>query len=244
MYFNANGQVHRYPAEISGGGEPITALTAFAANGQVSPDGKWLAFRRNDEIWVAPLNSQPIKEDTPFRFSPLGGHNFSFTPDGTSLIYSTGAEVWLHPLKDGGQRQVLIQLKLPKEPPPPLLLRNVRILDFKAGAFTEDTSLLIEDGRIKWIGAEASHTLPGDLKVLDGGGRFAIPGLFDMHTHTATPIHSQSARDVSQMELLDCIRRHLGGRHGQRHWHAPGLGGPPQWVRGAYTTGVPLRQHD
>ena len=81
------------------------------------------------------------------------------------------------------------------------MLRNVRILDFKAGAFTEDTSLLIEDGRIKWIGAEASHTLPGDLKVLDGGGRFAIPGLFDMHTHTATPIHSQSARDVSQMEL-------------------------------------------
>ena len=201
VYFNANGQVHRYPAELTGAGEPITALTAFAANGQVSPDGKWLAFRRNDEIWVAPLGSQPIKEDTPFRFSPLGGHNFSFTPDGTSLIYSTGAEVWLHPLKNGGPRQVLIQLKLPKEPPPPLLLRNVRILDFKAGAFTEDTSLLIEDGRIKWIGAEASHTLPGDLKVLDGGGRFAIPGLFDMHTHTATPIHSQSARDVSQMEL-------------------------------------------
>ena len=71
----------------------------------------------------------------------------------------------------------------------------------KTGGFTEDTSLLIEDGRIKWIGTEASHALPGNLKVLDGGGRFAIPGLFDMHTHTATPIHSQSARDVSQMEL-------------------------------------------
>ena len=201
VYFTANGQVHRYPAEITGAAEPITALTAFAANGQVSPDGKWLAFRRNDEIWVAPLNLQPIQEDTPFRFSPLGGHNFSFTPDGTSLIYSTGADVWLQPLKDGGQRQVPIQLKLSTDPPPPLLLRNVRILDFKAGGFTEDTSLLIEDGRIKWIGPETSHTLPGDLKVMDGGGRFAIPGLFDMHTHTATPIHSQSARDVSQMEL-------------------------------------------
>ena len=201
VYFTTNGQVHRYPAETTGDGESITALTAFAANGQVSADGKWLAFRRNDEIWVAPLSSQPIKENAPFRFSPLGGHNFSFTPDGASLIYSTGADVWLHPLKDGGQRQVPIQLKLSTEPPPPLLLRNVRVLDFKAGGFTEDTSLLIEDGRIKWIGAEASHTLPGDLKVVDGGGRFAIPGLFDMHTHTATPIHSQSARDVSQMEL-------------------------------------------
>ena len=201
VYFTANGQVYRCPTETPGASEPITAFMAFAANGQVSPDGEWLAFRRNDEIWLAPLSSQPVREDTSFRFSPLGGHNFSFTPDGTSLIYSTGADVWLHPLNNGGPRQVPIQLKLPTEPPPPLLLRNVRILDFKAGGFTEDTSLLIEDGRIKWIGAETSHTLPGDLKVLDGGGRFAIPGLFDMHTHTATPIHSQSARDVSQMEL-------------------------------------------
>jgi imidazolonepropionase-like amidohydrolase len=57
----------------------------------------------------------------------------------------------------------------------------VRVLDFKAGGFTEATSLLVEDGRIKWIGSEASHTLSGNLNVVDGGGRFAIPGLFDVH---------------------------------------------------------------
>ena len=201
VYFTANGQVYRYSTETTGASEPITAFTAFAANGQVSPNGKWLAFRRNDEIWVAPLNSQPIKEDTAFRFSPLGGHDFSFTPDGTSLVYSTGTDVWLRPLRDGEQKQIPIQLKFSTEPPPPVLLRNVRVLDFKAGGFTKATSLLIEGGRIKWIGSEASHALPGNLKVVDGGGRFAIPGLFDMHTHTATPIHSQSARDVSQMDL-------------------------------------------
>ena len=109
--------------------------------------------------------------------------------------------MWLRPLRDGEQKQIPIQLKFSTEPPPPVLLRNVRVLDFKAGGFTKATSLLIESGRIKWIGSEASHALPGNLKVVDGGGRFAIPGLFDMHTHTATPIHSQSARDVSQMDL-------------------------------------------
>ncbi len=201
VYFTAKGQVYRYPTETPGSAEPITAFSAFAANGQVSPNRKWLAVRRNDEIWVAPFNSQPIKEDTAFRFSPLGGHNFSFTPDGASLVYSTGADVWLRPLRDGEQEQVPIQLKFSAEPPPPVLLRNVRVLDFKAGGFTKAMSLLIEDGRIKWIGTEASHTLPGNPKVVDCGGRFAIPGLFDMHTHTATPIHSQSARDVSQMDL-------------------------------------------
>jgi Tol biopolymer transport system component len=201
VYFTANGQVHRYPAESAGANEQLTELTAFAANGKVSPDGKLLAFRRNDEIWVAPLGTQPVKEDAASRFSASGGQQFSFTPDGTAFVYSTGAEVWLHPLKGGGRRQVDIQIKLSSEPPPPVLLRNVRVLDFKAGGFSEATSLLVEDGRIKWIGTETDHTLPTGLTVVDGGGRFAIPGLFDMHAHTATPIHSQTARDVSQMEL-------------------------------------------
>jgi len=200
VYFTANGQIHRHSTATPGAGEPITALKAFAANGQVSPDGKWLAFRRNDEIWMAPRGTQPVKEEAAFRFSPSGGQQFSFTPDGTSLVYSTGAEVWLHPLKDGPHRQVDIQIKLSTEPPPPVLLRNVRVLDFKAGGFTGATSLFVADGVIKWIGAEAGQTLPPDLTVLDGGGRFAIPGLFDMHAHTATPIHLQTARDVSRME--------------------------------------------
>jgi Tol biopolymer transport system component len=201
VYFTADGQVHRYPIETPGASEPITEFTEFAADAQVSPDGERLAFRRNDEIWMAPLGAHRVRQDETFRFSPRGGHNFAFTPDGTSLVYSTGADVWLHPLKDGGQKQVPIQLKFSTEPPPPVLLRNVRVLDFKAGGFTEGTSLLVEDGRIQWIGSEAGHTRPGNLNVVDGGGRFAIPGLFDVHTHTATPIHPQSARDVSQMEL-------------------------------------------
>jgi hypothetical protein len=83
----------------------------------------------------------------------------------------------------------------------PKRLRDVRVLDFKAGGFTDATSLFVENGRIKWIGAEASQALPRDLTVVDGGGRFAIPGLFDLHAHTATPIHPQTARDVSQMDL-------------------------------------------
>lgn len=93
VYFTADGQVHRYPAQGSGTSEPLTAFISFSANGAVSPDGKWLAFRFNDEIWVAPLGAVPIEEGTPFRFSALGGHDFSFTPDGTALVYSTGADV-------------------------------------------------------------------------------------------------------------------------------------------------------
>ena len=82
VYFTADGQILRHSTGTSAVSEPITALTAYAANGQVSPDGKWLAFRRNDEIWMAPRGTQPVKEEAAFRFSPSGGQQFSFTPDG------------------------------------------------------------------------------------------------------------------------------------------------------------------
>jgi len=86
---------------------------------------------------------------------------------------------------------------LSTESPRPLLPRNVCVLDLKTGGFTKSTSLLLEDGRIKWIGTEAGHALPKEPMTVDCGGRFAIPGLFDMHAHTGTPIHPQSARDGS-----------------------------------------------
>jgi hypothetical protein len=38
---------------------------------------------------------------------------------------------------------------------PPVLLRNVRVLGFRVSDFTKATSLMIEDGRIEWIGTEA-----------------------------------------------------------------------------------------
>ena len=201
VYFTANGQVFRYPTGTPGAAEQLTSFTAFAANAQISPNGRWLAFRRNEEIWVASLGAQPTKVGAPIRFSPLGGHDFSFTPDNSSLVFSIGADLWLQPLQGGARRQVPIQLKYAPAALPRILLRNVHVLNFTAGGFSESTSLLIEDGKIKWIGSEAGHTLPAGLTVVEGEGRFAIPGLFDMHAHTATPIHSQSARDVSQMDL-------------------------------------------
>jgi Tol biopolymer transport system component len=150
VYFTSEGQMHRCSIDNPRDCESITALRGFVDNGQVSPDGKWLAFRRNDEIWVAPRNTGIVKEDAAYRFSASGGRDFSFTPDGTSLVYSVGAEVWLQPLGHDNKSpdkktKVGVQIRLSAESPPPFLLRNIRVLDFNAGGFTEPTALMVED---------------------------------------------------------------------------------------------------
>ena len=244
VYFTANGQVHRYSAETSGARTRSPRLqrsrrmgrflrTASGSPSVATTRSGWRRSARNRKA----------------------GRAVSLLPDGRTQFRLHARRCLAH-LLDGGRGVAAfaegrparatspVQLKLSTEPPPPLLLRNVRVLDFKAGGFTERTSLLVEDGRIKWIGTEAGHTLPGNLKVVDGGGRFAIPGLFDMHAHTATPIHSQSARDVSQMDLWIAYGVTSVADMGSDTRHAQRLGGPPQRVWRACATGVLLRQHD
>jgi imidazolonepropionase-like amidohydrolase len=63
----------------------------------------------------------------------------------------------------------------PVRGPGSVFLSNVRL----AGS-AGPTSIRIESGRITAIGANVAAA---NVPVLDGGGRFAIPGLFDSHVH-------------------------------------------------------------
>ena len=77
-----------------------------------------------------------------------------------------------------------VRLMLPSAVPPTTLILHVRLLDFKAGGFGRETSLLLKDGRILRIGDDAARGAPPGAQVLDARGRYAIPGLFDFHAHT------------------------------------------------------------
>jgi imidazolonepropionase-like amidohydrolase len=171
--------------------EPVTQLTRHLNAALVSPDGKWLAFQRNTELWVAPLGNEPVREAHIRQLSADGGESFVFTPDGSAVIYAAGNRVWRHPLAGGEREEISIRLELKRPTPPPLLVRRVRVLDFAEGGFAPETSLFIKQGRIRWIGSERGHEVPQETVVVDAGGRFAIPGLFDMHVHGVTKVSWQ-----------------------------------------------------
>ena len=196
IYYSANtagtGMLYRLPLDKKDAKrEPVTHLDGQLSDGLVSPDGKWVAFRRNREIWVAPLGSEPVNEKNLRQLSPVGGDTFAFTLDNPSaVIYAVGNRVWVHPLMGAEAREVVIRMDLQRPTPPPMLLRRARVLDFRTRSFTRETSLFIDQGRIRWIGPERGHKLPRETLTVDAGGRFAIPGLFDMHVHVDRWWHS------------------------------------------------------
>lgn len=175
----------RLPLREGAKPEPVTDLTRHLHDGLVSPDGQWLAFRRNSEIWIGRMEARVMKDADFRRFSGEGGRSFSFTADSSAIVYSEGNKVWRRSVQSGQGAEIPVRLTLPRAIARPLLISRIRVLDLGDGKFNAETSMLIEQGRIRWIGAETGHTVPANALRIDGGGRYAIPGLTDSHTHTA-----------------------------------------------------------
>jgi len=62
-----------------------------------------------------------------------------------------------------------------------ILFENVRVFDGKSNALTEATNVLVEDGKIAAISADAIEA--NGASVIDGAGRTLMPGLIDAHWH-------------------------------------------------------------
>ena len=65
----------------------------------------------------------------------------------------------------------------------PLAIRNVTVITGTGAPPFENATVLIRDGHIAAIGPAAEVTLPAGARVIEGSGKFLIPGLIEMHSH-------------------------------------------------------------
>ena len=64
-----------------------------------------------------------------------------------------------------------------------LAIRDVTVIDGRGGPAMPGTTVLMRNGRIAEVGPADELLLPPDATVVDGSGKFLIPGLWDLHTH-------------------------------------------------------------
>jgi len=60
---------------------------------------------------------------------------------------------------------------------------NVNVISMRDDQVQTGQTVLVENGKIQLIGPVDTTALPGDIEVIDGTGRFLIPGLAEMHAH-------------------------------------------------------------
>ena len=93
--------------------------------------------------------------------------------------------------------------------PPALLIRDVTILSMDDEA-PRRGSVLVRGDRIGYVGPTVSVPPAPDARVVDGSGRFLMPGLIDMHTHVSKTRGSSLSLLVSAGVTTV---RDLGGDH-------------------------------
>jgi len=85
-----------------------------------------------------------------------------------------------------------------------ILIRNATVLTVAKGTI-ENGSVLIQDGKIAAVGKNISA--PAGATIVDGTGKFLMPGLIDCHSHTAVEgsVNEGSVSDSSMVNIVDVI---------------------------------------
>jgi imidazolonepropionase-like amidohydrolase len=97
----------------------------------------------------------------------------------------------------------------------PLVLRNVTVVDTGDGALAPGLDVLVADGVIRAItttdpdpvGAAAGTA---DAEVVDGSGRYLIPGFLDMHAHPLTDRHPAGGLELMLAHGITGFRQMSG----------------------------------
>jgi adenine deaminase len=64
-----------------------------------------------------------------------------------------------------------------------MVIRDGRWVCVQSGEILPDSHIAIKDGRIAYVGPDASHTIGEETEIIYAAGRYLVPGLLDGHMH-------------------------------------------------------------
>jgi hypothetical protein len=69
---------------------------------------------------------------------------------------------------------------------PALAITGIAVVDAARGTLLHNRTVIVGGTHIAAVGAAENTSIPPGARVVDGSGKFLIPGLWDMHSHAVT----------------------------------------------------------
>jgi len=127
----------------------------------------------------------------------------------------------------------------------PIVITHVAVIDARAAVPRVDQTIIIRGNRIADATASAHVRIPRNARVVDGRGKFLMPGLWDMHVHTDA-VGGRATLDLYVVNGVTGVRDMAGTWDTLRTWRhdiaAGRLIGPRIIASGPYLEGgdVPI----
>jgi imidazolonepropionase-like amidohydrolase/Tol biopolymer transport system component len=191
------------------GSDERTHLTSQRATEmEISPDGRWVAFREEFHAYVIPfprtgqtveigpeMTSLPIT-----RVSRDAGEYLHWSGDGRRLHWALGPDLFSRELAEifdflpGAPAELpgppergldVSLLATSDRPVGTIALVGGRVVTMRGDEVLEDATVVIEENRIAAVGPRQRVRVPAGAHVVDVTGHTVIPGLIDVHWHGA-----------------------------------------------------------
>ncbi|MES2521866.1 MAG: amidohydrolase family protein [Gemmatimonadota bacterium] len=93
---------------------------------------------------------------------------------------------------------------------------HVTVVDVERGQLLADQTVLVQSDRIAAVGLDRDVTVPAGADVVDGTGRFLVPGFADMHVHlyTVGDLFTYVANGITTVRNMAGDSTHLAMRAG------------------------------
>jgi len=105
----------------------------------------------------------------------------------------------------------------------PTVFMHVSVLTMESDSALHDRAVVVEDGRITWIGPSDDVEFPDGARRIEAAGRWLMPGLADMHVHMdASDIPLFLANGVTTVREMNGSDRHVALRDSIERGLRPG----------------------
>jgi hypothetical protein len=105
----------------------------------------------------------------------------------------------------------------PTHEPPVAAFVNVNVVSMEHEGVTPGQTVIVRDGRVAAIGPAGATSVSKDATLIDGTGRYLMPGLADMHIHLDEFVHARPDFGDAPLFLAYGITTVLNLRGGPEH---------------------------
>jgi hypothetical protein len=101
----------------------------------------------------------------------------------------------------------------PKKPPESLIFTNVNVVSTRHGGLEPNVTVVIKHGRITAIAKLGFVAQGRDIQIINANGKYLIPGLWDMHVHSAFVSPAWDERVIYPLYIANGVTgvRDMGG---------------------------------
>ncbi|MCH7576038.1 MAG: PD40 domain-containing protein [Candidatus Marinimicrobia bacterium] len=192
--------------DLNGEDRQVIAKGKFSTYMSPSPDGNWIAFKENYNVYVAamPRSGKTVSLSSDMSQLPVakasrdGAESVHWSGNSKTVRWTIGSMLYERKLTDlfdflpgapdslPGPDTTGIALgwkAKTNQPKGTVVLAGATVITVDEAGIIPDAVIVITDGRIAALGSRANTTVPKGAKTIDVSGKFIIPGLIDVHAH-------------------------------------------------------------